>query len=271
MFARRFYRKTAAPGFYNLRFTPSQGNDNNYVPFTGKFHGPSGTEQTKTNRNPKDFEFNNNLFSLDAKEWGGRSYDYVYQVFKRLHRSNDAWTRTLVSYTAFCFLMAHQALFWKVHLFCFSLFTATRIRDRGAEPTIDEVFILDTIFQHDKLKDLFTADTYHVIDYNQEFDSGSDKTVTSYFPEYKTRVAKFFNTDCNTTSGYYKFGDVESGAMMTLNFKTMPFANNKFHFSEPFFVYDMWAEITHNGEYHVERIIKAEEVLKTKRIFVSWH
>jgi hypothetical protein len=267
-FPRRFFRKNAAPGYYNLRFRPSQGIDNNYVPFAGRFYPQGGADKTKTDRNPNNFKFSNNLFSLEAAEWKNRAYDYVYQIFRRLHRSNDGWTRTLVAYSTFCFLMAHQALFWKVHLICFGLFTATRIRDRGAEPTVDEVNILDTIFSHEKLKTLFTPETYHVIDYNQEWEKGRENP---YFPEYRTTVAKFFNTDCNTTTGFYKFGDVESGAMMTLHFKTMPFANNKFNFSEPFFIYDMWAEITHDGNYTVERIVKAEEVLRTKRIFVSWH
>lgn len=247
---------------------PSQGLDNNYVNFYGKWYGPGGTEQIKTDRNPNNFKFTNNLFDIERGEWRNRASDYVYQIFKRLHRSNDAWTRVLVGYTSFCFLMAHQALFWKVHLFCFGCFTLARIRDRGAEPTIDEVFVLDTIFQHDVLKKYFTPQTYHVIDYNQEFDKGRDN---AFFPEYRTTVAKFFNTDCNTTTGFYKFGDVETGAMMTLHFRTMPFANNKFNFSEPFFVYDMWAELTHNGKLQNIRIIKAEEVLRTKRIFVTWH
>jgi uncharacterized protein YqcC (DUF446 family) len=165
-------------------------------------------------------------------------------------------------------MMAHQALFWKVHLFFFGLFTVTRIRDRGSEPTVDEVFVLDTIFQHESLKKLFTPETYHVMDYNQEWDKGFENP---FFPEYKTTVAKFFNTDTNTTTGFYKFGDVETGAMMTLHFRTMPFANNKFYFTEPFYIYDMWAEINHGGKLTVERIIKAEEVLRTKRIFVTWH
>jgi hypothetical protein len=84
-------------------------------------------------------------------------------------------------------------------------------------------------------------------------------------------MARFFNSDCNTTTGSYKMGDVESGAMMTLNFKTMPYANNKFNMSEPFFIYDMQAEVTHNGEVWTETLVKAEDVLKTKRIFVMWH
>jgi uncharacterized protein YqcC (DUF446 family) len=128
--------------------------------------------------------------------------------------------------------------------------------------------VLDTIFQHEKLKTLFTPQTYHVIDYNQEWDKGTDNP---YFPEYNTTTAKFFNTDCNTTTGFYKFGDVESGATMTLHFRTMPFANNKFNFTEPFFIYDLWAEINHEGKFSVERIVKPEEILKTKRIFVTWH
>ena len=164
--------------------------------------------------------------------------------------------------------MFNQAMLWKFHFVFFSLVTLARIRDKGAEPTIDEVWVLDTIFKHEKLSKLFTPETYHVLDYDQEFDSGLDNP---YFPEYRTPVSRFFNVDPNTTTGRYKFGDVESGAMMTLHFKTMPFSNNKYNYTEPFFVYDMWAEITHNGEYSVEHIIKAEETLKTKRIFVVWH
>jgi hypothetical protein len=264
----RFFRRNAAPGFYNLRFRPSQGIDNNYVPFAGKWYAPGGADKTRTDRNPNNFKFSNNLFSIEADEYRNRASDYVYQIYKRLHRSNDGWTRTLIAYSSFCFMMAHQALFWKVHLFCFGLFTATRIRDRAAEPTIDEVQVLDTIFANEKIKQLFSPTTYHVMDYNQEWDAGRNDEL---FPEYSTTISKFFNVDCNTTTGFYKMGDVESGAMMTLHFKTMPFANNKFNFTEPFLIYDMYAEITHDGEFHTERIIKSEDVLKTKKIFVSWH
>jgi len=39
--------------------------------------------------------------------------------------------------------MFNQALIWKIHFFFFSLATLARIRDKGAEPTIDEVWVLD--------------------------------------------------------------------------------------------------------------------------------
>ena len=146
--------------------------------------------------------------------------------------------------------------------------TLSRIRDKGAEPTIDEVWVLDNIFKNEKLGKLFTPETYHVIDYDQEFDSGRENP---YFPEYKTPIAKFFNADSNTTTGRFKFGDVESGAMMTLHFRTMPYSNNKYNYTEPFMVYDMYAEVTHDGNVFTEHLIKAEEVFKTKRIFVVWH
>ena len=45
----------------------------------------------------------------------------------------------------------------------------------------------------------------------------------------------------------YKIGDVESGATMTVNFKTMPYSNNKYNFSEPYLIYDMVAEVAHEG------------------------
>ena len=155
-----------------------------------------------------------------------------------------------------------------MHFAFFALVTLARIRDKGAEPTIDEVWVLDNIFKHEKLGKLFTPETYHVIDYDQEFDQGRENP---YFPEYKTPTAKFFNADSNTTTGRFKFGDVESGAMMTLHFRTMPFSNNKYNFTEPYMVYDMYAEVSHEGSVFTEHLIKAEEVFKTKRIFVLWH
>jgi len=42
----------------------------------------------------------------------------------------------------------------------------TRIRDKGMEPTIDEIAVLDTIFANERLNKLFRPETYHVIDYD---------------------------------------------------------------------------------------------------------
>lgn len=264
----RNYRKNDNPQFYNLRFSPSQGIDNMYFQYNGHVQTPKGMDATQSERDPSKFPFSNNIFRNDYMEWRLRASDYIYQISSRLHRSNDGWTRTLMAWTGFSWLMFSQALIWKIHFFSFAMITAARIRDKGAEPTIDEVAVLDTVFKNDKLNKLFTPETYHVMDYDQEWEAGRENP---YFPEYRTNMAKFFNTDCNTTVGSYKMGDVESGAMMTVHFKTMPFSNNKYNFTEPFMVYDMWAEVTHNGEYFTESLVDAKEHLRSKRIFVLWH
>jgi len=84
-------------------------------------------------------------------------------------------------------------------------------------------------------------------------------------------LAKFFNADSNSTNGMYKFGDVESGAMMTVNFKTTPYSNNKYNFSEAFLVYDMIAEVTHESNVFTEKLVSKEDTLKTKAVYVPWH
>ena len=84
-------------------------------------------------------------------------------------------------------------------------------------------------------------------------------------------MAKFFNADSNSTAGMYKIGDVDSGAMMTLNFKTMPYSNNKYNFSEPYLVYDMVVEVTHEGNVFTETLVSQADTLKTKAVFVPWH
>lgn len=261
-------RKTGNPGYYNKRFEPSSSIDGNYFDFNAYVRGASGFEPKQTARDPSKFEYSNNLFKNDYWEWRMRLSDYLYQIGCRLHRSNDGWTRCLVAYTGFTFMMIPQALLWKIHFGFFTMATLSRIRDKGAEPTVDEILILDTVFANPALNELFKPESYHVIDYDQEWDEGR---TNAYFPEYRTTSAKFFNADSNTTTGMYKFGDVDSGATMSLHYKTMPYSNNKYHFTEPFLIYDMYAEVSHNGKVWTESIIKAEETLKTKGIFVPWH
>ena len=61
----RNFRKTAAPGHYNLRFRPSQGLDNMYVQYSANIHGAHWEEQHKTERNPNKFSYSNFIFKND--------------------------------------------------------------------------------------------------------------------------------------------------------------------------------------------------------------
>jgi len=71
------------------------------------------------------------------------------------------------------------------------------------------------------------------------------------------------------TTGFFKFGDVESGATMTLKFKTMPAPGKfKYQVGEPFYFYDMRAEITHNGVFKEVVLVDENESLKSVRPFL---
>lgn len=136
-------RMTGNPGWYNKRFEPSQSIDGDYFDYNANIRGAYGFEPKQTNRDPTKYPYSNNLFKNDYWEWRMRAADYLYQIAGRLHRSNDGWTRTLVAYTTFSFLMIPNALIWKIHFAFFSLATLSRIRDKGAEPTVDEINVFD--------------------------------------------------------------------------------------------------------------------------------
>jgi hypothetical protein len=142
----------------------------------------------------------------------------------------------------------------------------SRIQSKTAEPKIDEVWLFDLLLSHEKTKNYLKHGSFHVIDLNIEFDKGMENLKD--FPLYNTRLAKFFNADTNTCTGWLKIGDVETGAHVKLSFKTMPYSANTYWWTEPFLFYDMVAEITHDGEYKVEHLIKKEEVLQAKNPFV---
>ena len=107
------------------------------------------------------------------------------QIYCRLHRLNNGWTRTLFSYTTFEFLITSQAPILKIHFAFFFIATITRIRDKGDKPTVNEIFIL--IFGNNKLSKLFTPETYHVINFDQEWDEGRTNALLT---EYQTNIVK---------------------------------------------------------------------------------
>jgi len=90
----------------------------------------------------------------------------------------------------------------------------TRVRDRCQDPDIKETFLRDMIHKNAEISELFKPESIHVLDYDLEFDSGLPDDAK--FPEYRSKLWRFFNTDAAFTTGFFKFGDVESGAVMNL-------------------------------------------------------
>lgn len=72
------------------------------------------------------------------------------------------------------------------------------------------------IYKVPEINELFKEETIHVMDYDCEYDTEIDVVK---FPEYRNKVWQFFNSDTGMTTGHFKFGDVESGATMSLKVK----------------------------------------------------
>ena len=138
-----------------------------------------------------------------------------------------------------------------------------RVRDKVSHPEFDEAAIKDLLYANETVKKYFHDQTSYVIDQYQEY----DKFNIDEYPEYGTSsLARFFNVDCNTTTGYLKLCDVETDARMTVHFKTMPWSDEKFKCSYPFLFTELWAEINCNGVVEKIKFIEKEKV--NKRIFV---
>ena len=68
--------------------------------------------------------------------------------------------------------------------------------------------------EHPEIGALFKPETIHILDYDLEYDEGYPDEAK--FPEFNNSVFRFFNSDTSMCTGFFKFGDLESGATMNL-------------------------------------------------------
>lgn len=143
----------------------------------------------------------------------------------------------------------------------------TRIREKTLDPDVKETFLREMIYTNEEISKYFNDDTTHVLDYDLEYDAGFP--CSEKFPEFNNKMFRFFNSDTSMTTGHFVFGDVESGAMMTLNFKTMPVAGKfRYQVGEPFYYYDVRAQINVNGVYKEVVLVDEAESLKKYRPYL---
>merc|ERR1712048_1293346 len=123
-----------------------------------------------------------------------------------------------------------------------------RIRDKCMDPDLKETHLREMLYQNEEISKLFAEETIHVMDYDLEYVPGF--MDTKKFPEYNNKLFRFFNTDTSQAKGHFVFGDVESGATMRVDIKTMPIASEyRYQVGEPFFMYSVKAQINHNGVF----------------------
>jgi hypothetical protein len=70
------------------------------------------------------------------------------------------------------------------------------------------------LYKNTEITKYFNEETLHILDYDCEYDRGFPDAEK--FPEFNNRIFRFFNTDTHMTTGFFKIGDVETGAVMDL-------------------------------------------------------
>jgi len=226
-----------------------------------------GDEHTKVKR-PEDSKDVVPLFGAWIQDFCYRGLPGLRMWWDRRNRMFDPFTVYFLPGISLAFYQCWDIAFgFKVLTLMPWFLLYTRLRDRTLDPDFKETYLRDMIYKNEKITKLFKEETIHVLDYNCEYIPGYPDIEK--FPEYKNKTWRFFNTDSGMTEGNFKFGDVDSGATMNLKFKTMPVPGKfRYQVGEPFYFYDLRAEINNNGVFEEVVLVDGEEVLKRLRPFL---
>lgn len=218
-------------------------------------------------RKPEDTKVSTPMFHAWIQDLKLRWLPGLNTWWERRHRVYDTFQLYTLPGLSLTFYMLSDVTFGFKLLSVLPWFMFyTRLRDRTLDPDIKETFLRDMIYKNPEISKLFQEETIHVIDYDCEYDREIDYVK---FPEFNNSAWKFFNSDTSMTTGFFKFGDLESGATMTLKFKTMP-APGRFRYQvgEPYYFYDLRADVLHNGVYQEVVLVDEAECLKRIRPFL---
>lgn len=218
-------------------------------------------------KKPEDTKLATPMFNAWIQDVKHRVLPGLGQWWERRHRMYDPFQLYVLPGLSLGFYMLSDITFGFQLLSVLPWFLFyTRLRDKTLDPDLKETYLRDMLYKNAEFSKFFTEETMHIIDYDCEFDREIDYVK---FPEYNNSSWKFFNTDTGLTTGFFKLGDVETGATATLKFKTMP-APGRFRYQvgEPFYFYDLRADVLHNGVYQEVVLVDENECLKRIRPFL---
>jgi hypothetical protein len=218
-------------------------------------------------KKPEDTKLATPLFHAWISDFRLRWLPGLGQWWDRRHRVYDPFQLYFLPGLSLGFYLLSDVTFgFKILSVLPWLLFYTRLRDRTLDPDFKETYLRDMMYKNAEISKYFNEETIHVIDYDCEY----DKTIDyEKFPEYNNSTWRFFNTDTSMTTGHFKFGDVESGATMTLKFKTMPASGRyRYQVGEPFYFYDLRADIVHNGVFKEVVLVDESKELKKMRPFL---
>ena len=228
---------------------------------------PLEDECTRT-KTPEESKQEDTYFGSWIRNWNKNYVPYSNLFAKRSIRSMAPFDFYVLP-TCIAASFAYFPVHW-VFKFTFALpalILYTRVRDKTEDPQPEETFMREMLHSNEKLGKLFKVESTQILDYECEYDKGFLDSET--FPEFENKLFRFFACDGSTTTGNFTFGDVESNAVVRLNFKTMPIrGENRYMVGEPFYFYEVKAELNVNGVCEEFDVVNKEETLKNYRPFL---
>lgn len=210
---------------------------------------------------------NNEYFYSFYRSFKENLEPLVNKSFLRAHRCGTVFEGiVLPSLIAFGLIYWPYNLSFKLITLMSSTILYTRFRNKIQEPEAPETYIREMLHTHSKLGELFKVDTTSTLDFNIKYDGMPSREE---FPEFNNKIYRLMNNDGNFISGEYTFGDVESNAMVRIKFKTMPIRRKyKYVLGEPTFLYDVTAELNHNGVHEELVLVDRKKTLKQHRPYL---
>lgn len=142
-----------------------------------------------------------------------------------------------------------------------------RVKAKVVDPEIEETYLREMLKQNPTVSKYFADETLHLLDFHCEYIRGFRNLEE--MPEYKNKIYRFFNNDTYMTEGHMIMGDLETGAMMKVSFQTMPVrGTSRFQIGEPYFFFDVIAEINVDGVYEKVVIVDRAKSLEKYRPYL---
>ena len=193
---------------------------------------------------------------------------YNSEILKRSYRYNNKFNKYfLPTWIALSGLNWDLGTSFKIMAIVPMVTLYTRIRDKGQAPEIPEHYLRELVHDNEKLGELFKVDTTSTINYQCEW--LKEFPCEKKFPEFTNALFRFFSSDPSMTDGTITLGDVESNAVLSLNFKTMPVRGySLFKVGEPYFFYSVEGELYKDGVYEKIILVDEKETLERIRPFL---
>lgn len=186
----------------------------------------------------------------------------------RLHRFNNPFDKAFLPLNIMlCLAMWPLSFTFKLWSLVLLSGAWVRYKNKSLDPDLPETKFLEMIFTNPQIKKYFNNNSTVLLDFECDYQKGFPSAEE--FPEFENAVFRFFNGDTNMTKGRYVFGDLENGATMRIDFETMPVrSESRFQVGEPFYFFDVVANITHKGVFQKVVVVDRAQTLKYIRPFL---